>query len=85
MLRIILTYLIPLIAPFVIYSLFVRITGRRNTEEALKTPWFWLVASGLILVVITLFAVALTTGSDPTGTYVPPRLEDGRIVPSQVK
>jgi hypothetical protein len=85
MLRILLTYLIPLIAPFVIYTLYVRITGKHNAEEALKTPWFWLVASGLALIVLSLIVTAVMTGSDPTGTYIPPHLEDGRIVPSEVK
>jgi hypothetical protein len=32
-----------------------------------------------------LFYTALTTGSDPEGTYVAPRWEGGRIVPGHVE
>ena len=47
-----------------------------------QLPWAWLVTSGAALAVLTLI---LTTYSgwngDVTGTYTPPRMEDGKIVP----
>ena len=85
MIRALITYIVPLLVPFVLYSLYVRITRSKNPEKALDTPWFWLLVVGLVLLIITLVAMAMLTGSDPGGVYVPPRMEDGHIVPSEVR
>ncbi len=85
MIRIIFTYLLPLIAPFLIYGIYVRLSHRPHPEDALQTPWFWLIVTGLVLIIVALVATGLLTGSDPSGTYIPPRLEGGRIVPSEVR
>ena len=85
MIRTILTLLVPLLTPFVLYALYVRLTRRKDPEKVLNTPWFWLLVVGLVLVIIALIATAMFGGSDPLGTYVPPRVEDGRIVPSEVR
>lgn len=44
-------------------------------------PWVWLMIGGLVLMIASFFVLALTTGEEPGGTYVPPRFEDGEIVP----
>lgn len=48
-------------------------------------PWLWLGAVGLVLVVASLAAIALTSGGKPGGTYVPPRYEGGEVVPARVE
>jgi hypothetical protein len=85
MIRALITYLVPLLAPFVLYALYVRITRAKDPERALNTPWFWLLIVGLVLMIATMFATATFTGDNPDGTYVPPHMEDGRIVPSEVR
>lgn len=42
-------------------------------------------ALGLALVILTLVTLALTGGWDREGDYVPPRVQDGRIVPGEVR
>jgi hypothetical protein len=44
-------------------------------------PWAWLLAGGLVLVILSFFVLAFTTGEEPGGVYVPPRYEDGKIIP----
>ena len=48
-------------------------------------PWFWLILAGFALMVAGLSYVAVTGGDEPGGTYYPPRYEDGKIIPGQVK
>ncbi len=45
----------------------------------------WLAIAGLTLVIVSFIAVALLTGSEVGRTYVPPRLEEGVIVPAETR
>ena len=45
----------------------------------------WLTTAGLALLVVSLFATGLLSGSEPGGVYVPPHVEDGRVVPGRVE
>ena len=89
MTRILLQYLLPLILPTLVYLLWVRIAGRARTVEgvnrlASEGPWLWLIVAGVVLMGAVLAASAWTGGSGPTGTYVAPRWEGGRVVPGHV-
>jgi len=60
----------------------------KNGEEPPRLgggPWFWLILAGFALMVAGLSYMAVTSGHKPGGTYYPPRYEDGRIVPAEVK
>ena len=83
MLRILLQYALPLILPLLIYLIYARLThkggGRRDT------PWIGLAAAGVALMAASLAAWGLLGGAEPGGTYVPARIEDGRLVPGKVE
>jgi len=86
MVRKLLQYL-PFFLPFIGYGVYV-IAARALGREASwrSAPWLWLTTAGLALVVIGLlvtWAVDERTGID--GDYVPPRYEDGEIVPGRVE
>lgn len=91
MTRILIEYVLPLVLPSVLYVIWWQVSGRRTaaaggTPSLLREgPWFWLVLAGLALTAAVLIAVALTHGAGPGGTYIPPRLEDGRVVPGRVE
>jgi len=83
--RLLLTIVIPLILPSLGYLLWVGARSRawpRGGAAAL--PWPWLIGGGVLLTALTLFAVSTHYGSAPSGTYVPPRIIDGRVVPGKV-
>lgn len=84
MLRIILNYVLPFLLPFIGFFTY-RYLVSDGRELLQKTPWFVLTAAGLALVIVSLFTLALTGGWDTEGDYRPPRLEDGRIVPGEVR
>lgn len=96
MIRIILTYLVPLALPTAVYLLWFWLTRQRaasgqaavaaEAEEGewwRTVPWAWLALAGIALVGATLFVFALSGGGTPGETYVPPHVEDGRVVPGR--
>ena len=82
-----LKYAIPLLLPFVLYYLWMFIERRRKAAggwEARDTPWLWLAMTGLVLLIVSLLATGLLVGEEPGGTYVPPHVEGGKVVPGRV-
>lgn len=49
------------------------------------TPWLWLAMAGAVLLAIVLLLGVFVPGSSPQVQYVPPRLENGRIVPGELR
>ncbi|HYH19769.1 MAG TPA: DUF6111 family protein [Azospirillum sp.] len=89
MLRILLTIVLPLVLPTVVYLLYVTTVEARRARAAqeggpvpwwVEAPWPWLVGGGVVLVGLTLGALALTGGDKPGGVYVPAHMENGRLI-----
>lgn len=83
MLRIALFYLLPFLLPFIGYFLY-RFLVTRGQPLLQSTPWFILSVIGLLLVIASLFSLAFIGDGAPDGVYVPPHMEDGRLVPGRV-
>ncbi len=86
--REILTLVVPLLLPTVIYLIWLRATGWSETAGALawhQLPWVWLALSGVALTAIVLVVITVGFGTTLPGVYVPPRIENGRIVPGHVE
>lgn len=84
MLRIILFYILPFLLPFIGYFIY-NFLVTRGQPLLRQTPWFVLCVVGLVLVIASLVTLALTGGFERDGDYVPPHMEDGRIVPGTVR
>ena len=86
MLRIVIIDAIFFLMPFAAYALWLMMTRRTITNPddwQVKTiAWLALIGAALMVIVLTVF-VHLEPGR-PGGVYVPPRLEDGVIVPGQI-
>ena len=88
MLRVVLTIVLPLLLPTVLYLLWVGVFGAERGRSALRwtaVPWIWLAGAGAVLLAIVLFVVTVHFGSPQEGVYVPPRWEGGRIIPGHVE
>jgi hypothetical protein len=88
MLRVLCTIVLPLLLPTAIYVgwlVVARRLQRDGTVPWVELPWVWLAVAGTLLLALVLFVVNLHFGTSATGTYVPPRWEDGRIVPSHIE
>lgn len=88
MARILFTYILPLVLPFLMYlawNKYARAQARKNGGEEpslQKGPIFWSIVAGFILLAASLVTLAITGGSSPdSGRYIPPRYEDGKIQP----
>jgi hypothetical protein len=76
-----LAVIVPLLLPTGVY-----IAWRLWLGRSLQLParWVWLLAAGLILAAVTLVAVSLDFGGPRSGSYVPPHVDGGQIVPGHV-
>jgi len=97
MIRIVLIYVLPLLAPTLLYVLW-RLwqikrsprSGEGTIEGDVKSvmrraPWVKLAATGTALLALTLLIAALTGGAPPHQAYEPPHLENGRVVPGDIR
>jgi hypothetical protein len=86
MIRRILYEVLLFLLPFALYGIYWRLSGRGRPEEAQRPhPWVTLFICGLVLVAASFFFWAYEDGEATDGTYVPPHVEDGRIVPGRVE
>lgn len=85
MTRILLQYLLPLILPTLLYLGWAWLGQRRTAggpvERLQEGPWFWLVLAGVALMAAVLVATALMSGVEPGTRIIPPKYEDGRVIP----
>jgi hypothetical protein len=88
MLRVFLTVVLPLVLPTAIYVGWLVVAQRMQRTGAVpwvELPWVWLAGAGVVLLAVVLSVVHVHFGTAETGTYVPPRWEDGRIIPGHVE
>lgn len=88
MLRVALTIVLPLILPTVLYLVWLRLANWSQDGDAAgwaALPWLWLAATGVVLLAAVLFVVTVHFGTSTPGVYVPPRYENGRIIPGHIE
>lgn len=89
MMRLFLTYILPLLLPTMIYMAWVSYARHRHDEDSgddlpqlKKGSLFWSLLAGLVLMAAGLVTIAVVSGDPPdSGTYISPRLEGGKVVP----
>ena len=90
MLRTTLFHIVLLLAPAILYFLYlvisrkVRLSRSETAKTLRKLPWAWLLFIGIGLMAISLVFLIINTGENRDGTYSPPRLENGEIIPATV-
>lgn len=75
------------LAPFLLYAGWMALARRFAKSKGPDwndAPMTWLTVAGLVLVLVGFVATGLMTGEDASGTYVPPHVVDGVLVPGQV-
>jgi hypothetical protein len=80
--RVLLTVIVPLLLPTVLYMMWRALPGRGFVIPA---AWFWLLLAGVVLASLTLVIVSVDFGAPRNGIYVPPHVDkDGRVVPGHI-
>ncbi len=90
MIRVIVSVVVPLVLPTILYFAYAWYLARRaraagqEDPKVLDVPWSWLVGAGVALAAISFGVNFMGEGDKPGGVYVPPHVEDGKIVPGRV-
>ncbi len=84
--RALISILVPLALPTVLYFAYAAIVRRRRVgtaenAEPVTVPWAWLGIAGALLAIATVVGFALLEGVGNRGTYHPARVIDGKIQP----
>jgi len=96
MLRVFFTIVLPLVLPTAAYLLWMWFarwpaTGsppepeQRERPGWAALPWWWLAGAGVLLLALVLYVVTVHVDTSNQGVYVPPRWENGRIVPGHIE
>jgi len=84
--RVFLQYILPILAPLAVYITWMVLRGKhKELPSWSEGPWFWLIVVGFVLGATSLIYFGFSGLHDTGGEYIPPRYEDGRIVPPQHK
>ena len=83
MIRIILWNLFLFSMPFILAWLWSLWLERARPEVETQRRWALCAVLGAILVLLSLFYIRLTSGGALESQYVPPQLENGRVVPGR--
>ena len=88
MLRVLLTIILPLLLPTAVYVSWIAFASWSASREKVRLsalPLVWLAFAGVALLAIVLITVTVHFGEPVGGRYVPPRYEDGRVIPPHVE
>lgn len=75
------------LAPFLLYAIYLTATERdARDQEHWRIKVLAICASGgFVLVILSLLAFAHFGGAPPGGIYIPAHMENGKLVPGQIK
>ena len=92
MIKTLLTIILPLVLPVVVYGIYLQLARRKarlKQEGRLPAwqdaPWSMIVLSGCLLLGATLLTVRFMDEDTIDGTYQPPRIVDGQIEEGHVE
>jgi hypothetical protein len=89
MIRVVLTIVLPLLLPTLLFAGYVLVmrwrTPEGRTPESRPFPWTLLILSGVGLAALAAIATAVSSGAPPNSTYVPAHMENGRLVPGEMR
>jgi hypothetical protein len=87
MIRIVLVNILLVFFPALLYFSYVYLRRRENPSEEIlnNAPIFWLMAAGVALMLASMVFFGQWQGAPPGKRYVPPRFQDGVIIPGHVE
>ena len=91
MLKKLLTVVLPIALPFIVYGIYVYLDRRRAQAAGdagaargwHNAPWTWIITMSAVLLAATLITVRMMSGVAPGTKVEPPRLIEGEIQPAR--
>ncbi len=72
--------------PFIFYEIYLRLQRLQDKEPvARRKPWTKIFIAGFLLVAISLLIEGFMSGETIKGRYIPPHMEDGKVVPGHME
>lgn len=88
MLRVVLLNIVLFFSPLALYAIYFYVSERNRNAVVIawnQMPLARLLQAGMLLIIIGMLITAYIGGDDAGGTYVPARMENGRLVPGEVQ
>lgn len=87
MIRPVLTEILLFVTPFAVYALFLYATraGVLHPESWPPKALAWLTIAAVVLMVAGFVVLSQLDYHPPGSTYVPPHMEDGKLIPGHFK
>ncbi len=87
MIRVVLVNLLFLFFPALLYFAYVYVRRRDKPDAEIvnNAPIFWLLAAGVLLMLLSIVIFGHWQGGAPGKRYVPPRVENGVVIPGHVE
>jgi hypothetical protein len=85
MIRVFISQLVLFLLPFLIYAGYLFLTKKMNRQAFIDAPRYWLILSGLGLSIIGFLVLSQIDNKPLGGVYIPAHMENGTLVPGQVK
>lgn len=87
MIRTILIDIVLFLTPFALYAVFLFATraGVLHPESWPLRVLIWLTLVAVVLLVVSSFMLAQRSGAPAGSHYIPPHMENGKLVPGQIK
>ena len=88
MLRVVLINIALFVLPLALYAAYFYVSARNKYADTIEwhnMPFRLLLQIGVGLIVIGMLVTAYVSGEDASGTYVPARMENGKLIPGEVK
>lgn len=90
MLRLLITRFWPILLPLVLYIVWMLSERRKAAKRGEELPgladgpWIWAVAASMLMAMGAFIWLGMSSEPE-TGTYIPPRLENGKVIPSHLE
>jgi len=82
--RILFQYILPILAPLIIYITWLVLRGKgKKLPHWGEGPWLWLIILGFVCGMTSLIYFGMSGMEEKGGQYVPPRYQDGKILPPE--
>lgn len=83
MIRVLVINALLFVLPFFLTWVWVKFIAAKKPDDQTRKLYAYAALVGLVLVLASLMTYRVSTGNEPGGTYVPPTLKDGQIVPGR--